>query len=77
MGNGHNMSTASWDNTEAALMFNIDPFPVIAEKKVDFGIKLMMDNKTGNNISHMTYLITITKEAKGYLSSRYIPRTET
>ena len=39
------MSTASWDNTEAALMFNIDPFPVIAEKKVDFGIKLMMDKQ--------------------------------
>lgn len=46
MGNGHNMSTASWDNTEAALMFNIDPFPVIAEKKVDFGIKLMMGSQT-------------------------------
>jgi hypothetical protein len=45
MGNGHNMSTASWDNTEAAPMFNIDPFPVIAEKKVDFGIKLMMGSQ--------------------------------
>ena len=61
MGDGHNMPTASLDNREAALMFNIDPSPVIAEKNVDFGIKLMMDNKTGNNISHMTYLVTITK----------------
>ena len=43
------------DNREAALMFNIDPSPVIAEKNVDFDIKLM-DNKTGNNISHVTLL---------------------
>jgi hypothetical protein len=55
------MPTASLDNRESVLMFNIDPFPVIAEKKVYFGIKLMMDNKTGNNISNMTYLVTITK----------------
>ena len=54
MGDGHNMPTASLDNREAALMINIDPSPVIAEKNVDFDIKLM-DNKTGNNISHMTY----------------------
>lgn len=54
------MPTASLDNRQAALMFNIDPSPVIAEKNVDFDIKLM-DNKTGNNISHVTYLVTITK----------------
>ncbi len=41
-------------------MFNIGPSPVIAEKNVDFGIKLM-DNKTGNNISHVTYLVAITR----------------
>ena len=60
MGGGHNIPTASMDNTEAVLMFNIDPSPVIAEKSVDFGIKLM-DNKTGNNISHVTYLAAITR----------------
>ena len=60
MGDGHNMPMASLDNRQAALMFNIDPSPVIAEKNVDFDIKLM-DNKTGNNISHVTYLVTITK----------------
>ena len=43
--------TASLDNREVAL---IDLFPVIAEKNVDFDIKLNMDNKTGNNISHTT-----------------------
>ena len=59
MGDGHNMPTASLDDRQAALMFNIDPSPVIAEKNVDFDIKLM-DNKTGNNISHVTYLVTIT-----------------
>ena len=59
MGDGHNMPTASLDNREAALMFNIDPSPVIAEKNVDFDIKLL-DNKTGNNISHVTYLVAIT-----------------
>ena len=51
---------ASLDNREAAPMFNIGPSPVIAEKNVDFGIKLM-DNKTGNNISHVTYLVAITR----------------
>ena len=50
-----------WTTREAALMFNIDPSPIIVEKKVDFDIKLMVDNKTGNNFSHMTYLVTITK----------------
>jgi len=54
MGDGHNMPTASLDNRQAALMFNIDPSPVIAEKNVDFDIKLNMDNKTVNNISHTT-----------------------
>jgi hypothetical protein len=60
MGDGHNIPTASLDNRQAALMFNINPSPVIAEKNVDFDIKLM-DNKTGNNISPATYLVTITK----------------
>ena len=60
MGDGHNMPTASLDNREAALMFTTDPSPVIVGKNVDFDIKLM-DNKTGNNISHVTYLVTITK----------------
>ena len=60
MGDGHNMPTASLDNKQAALMFNISPSPVIAEKNVDLDIKLM-DNKTGNSISHVTYLVTITK----------------
>jgi hypothetical protein len=60
MGDGHNMPMARVDNRQAALMFNIDPLPVIAEKNVDFEIKLM-DNKTVNNISHVTYLVMITK----------------
>jgi hypothetical protein len=63
MGDGHNMPTASLDNRQAGLMFNIDPSPVIVENNVDFDIKLM-DNKTGNYISHMTYLVTITKEGQ-------------
>jgi len=60
MGDGHNMPTASLDNRQAALMFNIDPSPVIAEKNANFDLKFL-DNKTGNNISHVTYLVTITK----------------
>jgi len=38
MGDGHNMPTASLDNRQAALMFNIDPSPVIAEKNVNFDL---------------------------------------
>ena len=60
MGDDHNIPTASLDNTEAALMFNIDPSPVIAGQNVDFELKLM-DNKTGNNISHVMYLVAIKK----------------
>ena len=47
-------------------MFNIDPSPVIAGWNVDFELKLM-DNKTGNNISHVMYLVAIRKVDKGYL----------
>jgi hypothetical protein len=67
MGDGHNMPTASLGDREATLMFNIGPSPVIAGMNVDFDFKLM-DNKTGNNISHVTYLVVITRGGQRVLT---------
>jgi hypothetical protein len=51
MRDGHNMANGQFGQQGSGAE---DLFPVIAEKNVDFDIKLNMDNKTGNNISHTT-----------------------
>ena len=57
MRDGHNMANGQFGQQGSGAE---DLFPVIAEKNVNFDLKFL-DNKTGNNISHVKYLVTITR----------------
>jgi hypothetical protein len=61
MGDGHNMPAASLDDRKAVLIFTTEPSQLIAGKDVDLHFNLT-DNKTGNNILHVTYLVTVMKD---------------
>lgn len=61
MGDGHNMPAASLDDRKAVLIFTTEPSQLIAGKNAGFNLNLK-DNKTGNNILHVTYLVTVMKD---------------
>ena len=63
MGDGHNMPAAKLGDRKAVLVFNTEPSQLQAGKNIDFNFKLT-DNKTGNNIAHVTYLFTVMKDGK-------------
>jgi hypothetical protein len=63
MGHGHNLPSASLGDREALLIFTTEPSELKSGKNVGFNFNLK-DNKTGNNILHVTYLVTIMKEGQ-------------
>jgi hypothetical protein len=56
LGDGHNMPMVTIGDRNAMLAFNAAQVPT--NKNVNFYFTLL-DNKTGNNIQHTTYLVTI------------------
>ncbi len=63
MGEGYNMLAAKLGDRKAVIVFDTEPSQLAAGKNIDFNFKLT-DNKTGNNIPHETYLISVIKEEK-------------
>lgn len=61
LGDGHNMPMVSLGDRNAMLDFNSTQLPATNNVQLDF---TLMDNKTGNNIQHTTYLVTISNESQ-------------
>jgi hypothetical protein len=59
LGDGHNMPMVSLGDRSAMLDFKSTQLPATNNVQLDF---TLMDNKTGNNIQHTTYLVTISNE---------------
>ncbi|MGD1834290.1 MAG: hypothetical protein ACPKPY_06895 [Nitrososphaeraceae archaeon] len=55
-GDGHNLPPSIIGDRDIFLKFNNPEFKVTEQGKFNF---LLMDNKTGNNIPHVTYVISI------------------
>jgi hypothetical protein len=56
LGDGHNMAKVTIGDRNAMLAFNAAQVPTNKNDNLDF---TLLDNKTGNNIQHTTYLVTI------------------
>jgi hypothetical protein len=56
LGDGHNMPMVSLGDRNAILEFKATQIPTNENVNLDF---TLLDNKTGNNIQHTTYLVTI------------------
>jgi hypothetical protein len=63
MGRDHNMPSANLGDRKALLIFKSEPSQLISGKNVGFNFNLK-DNDTGNNILHVTYLVTLMKEGQ-------------
>jgi hypothetical protein len=61
MGHGHNLPSAVLGDREALLNFTTQPSQLESGKNVGFNFNLK-DNNTGNNIPHVTYLLTLKKD---------------
>jgi hypothetical protein len=56
LGDGHNMPMVTIGDRNAMLEFKATQIPINNDVNLDF---TLVDNKTGNNIQHTTYLVTI------------------
>ena len=83
LGDGHNMPMVSLGDRNAMLDFNSTQLPATNNVQLDF---TLMDNKTGNNIQHTTYLVTISNESQrlftetvhshdGHILMEFVPST--
>jgi hypothetical protein len=63
MGCDHNMPSANLGDRKALLIFKSEPSQLISGKNVGFNFNLK-DNDTGNNILHVTYLVTLMREGQ-------------
>jgi len=83
LGDGHNMPMVSLGNRNAMLDFNSTQLQATKNVQLDF---TLMDNKTGNNIQHTTYLVTIYNESQrlftetvhshdGHILMEFVPST--
>jgi hypothetical protein len=62
MGHGHNLPSAALGDRKALLNFTTEPSQLESGKNIGFNINLK-DNNTGNNIPHVTYLVTLKKDS--------------
>ena len=83
LGDGHNMPMVSLGDRNAMLDFNSAQLPASKNVQLDF---TLIDNKTGNNIQHTTYLVTISNESQrlftetvhshdGHILMEFVPST--
>ena len=63
LGDGHNMPTSNLGDRMADLKFQTVPTDLSSNHNSEFDFSLV-DNKTGNNIVHVTYLLEIMKDDK-------------
>lgn len=61
LGDGHNMPMVSLGDRNAMLDFSSTQLPATNNVQLDF---TLIDNKTGNNIQHTTYLVTVFNESQ-------------
>ncbi|HEY7778298.1 MAG TPA: hypothetical protein VIA09_07140 [Nitrososphaeraceae archaeon] len=83
LGDGHNMPMVSLGDRKAMLDFKSTQLQPSNNIQLDF---TLMDNKTGSNIQHTTYLVTITSENQrlftetvhshdGHILMEFVPST--
>jgi hypothetical protein len=83
LGDGHNMPMVNLGDRNAMLDFNSTQLPATNNVQLEF---TLMDNKTGNNIQHTTYLVTIFNESQrvftetvhshdGHILMEFVPST--
>ncbi len=83
LGDGHNMPMVSLGDRNAMLDFNSAQLPATKNVQLNF---TLIDNKTGNNIQHTTYLVTISNESQrlftetvhshdGHILMEFVPST--
>ena len=63
LGDGHNMPSSNLGDRNAALTFKTVPRQLWSNHNSEFDFALV-DNKTGNNFVHVTYLVEIMKDDK-------------
>ena len=61
LGDGHNMPMVSIGDRNAMLDFSSTQLPATNNVQLDF---TLIDNKTGNNIQHTTYLVVVFNESQ-------------
>jgi hypothetical protein len=61
LGDGHNMPMVSLGDRNAMLDFRSTQLPATNNVQLDF---TLIDNKTGNNIQHTTYLVAVFNESQ-------------
>jgi hypothetical protein len=61
LGDGHNMPMVTLGDRSAQLKFNATELPANKNVHLDF---TLLDNKTGKNIQHTTYLVTVANESR-------------
>ena len=59
LGDGHNMPMVSFGDRNAILAFVATQLPATKNVQLEFNLQ---DNKTGKNIQHTTYLVTVSHE---------------
>ncbi|MDW0256990.1 MAG: hypothetical protein QN732_11690 [Nitrososphaeraceae archaeon] len=69
LGDGHNMPMATIGDRIAMLAFKSAQVPTNKNVNLDF---TLLDNKTGDNIQHTTYLVSISMLIKGYSQKQFI-----
>lgn len=83
LGDGHNMPMVTIGDRNAMLEFKATQIPTNKNVNLDF---TLLDNKTGNNIQHTTYLVTISSANKrlftetvhshdGHILMEFVPST--
>ncbi|HEY7757409.1 MAG TPA: hypothetical protein VIA08_04180 [Nitrososphaeraceae archaeon] len=83
LGDGHNMPMVSLGERSAMLDFKSTQLPATNNVQLNFSL---IDNKTGNNIQHTTYLVTISNENQrlftetvhshdGHILMEFVPST--
>jgi hypothetical protein len=61
LGDGHNMPMVGFGDRKAMLDFSSTQLPATNNVQLDF---TLIDNKTGNNIQHTTYLVVVFNESQ-------------
>ena len=83
LGDGHNMPMVSLGDRNAMLAFIATQLPATKNVQLEFNL---LDNKTGNNIQHTTYLVIVSHENQrlftetvhshnGHILMEFVPST--
>ena len=73
LGDGHNMPMVSLGDRTAILDFSSTQLPTTNNVQLDF---TLIDNKTGNNTQHTTYLVAVFNESQRLSLKQFIVMME-